>query len=182
MRKTKMILMLVLFSTMCCNCSTSSHLPKKVRKVFDYKNLNFTDRCMQHNTNRAIRKSIKRSDTLYLYSVAFSNREILWFHSDNYIYSCVIYPHKIHWRKPVEANNYSVDSISFHHYTETIFHRVLPCFEDALDGEAVYVIVRGEKRSCSVNTACLFSQDFPVGSFPFKLQYDLSKVLSNCNK
>ena len=124
---------------------------------------------------------MKESDTLFVYFVAFNNWEMLWFHKDSLIYSCVIYPTKIQWRKPIEADNFSVDSASIRKYFEKTFYRDIECFEDALDGESVFMIINGKKSGCSVNTECLFSKEFPVGSFPRKLQYDLSKVLFNNN-
>lgn len=180
MKKVKM-LVLLLFAIMCCSCSTSSRLSNNVRKVFDYKNLSFKDRCLQHKTNRAIRKAMMKSDTIYIYGVAFNNWKVLWYHREKYINSCMIFPNKIRWQKPIEADNFSVDSASIRKYFEITFYRDIECFEDALDGESVFMIINGKKSGCSVNTECLFSNEFPVGSFPRKLQYDLSKVLFNNN-
>ncbi len=177
MKNNKIILHLCLLSMICLGCSVSNQTTSKNIKFYKYKGLGYAGQCLQRNTNRAIRKAMLESDTLYAYGVTFNNWIILWYHSNKHIHSCVIYPHKIRWQEPVQADNLRVDSVSFNLYTGPVFYRDLPCFVDCMDGEFIDLIVNGHKRNCSIQTECLFSHEFPIGSFPYKMQYDLSKIL-----
>lgn len=179
MKKCKIALLLFLFASMCYCCTIPSHWPNKTEKYFDYRGLSYSELCLQRKTNRVIRKAMIKSDTLYIYGIAFNNWKILWYHTDKHIRSCFISPNKIQWKKPIEAANFSVDSSNISKYFETTLNSSIPCFVEVLDGESIYLIMNGQKKNCSVQTDCLFSTEFPTGSFPYKLKYDLYNVLSN---
>lgn len=153
-------------------CST----PRSFYKAFNNKDLTMQERHLQNKTNRAIRKALQESDTLYLYGVTFNEWEVLWYLNRDSIHSCIIYPNRIKWQNPVKANNIVVDSVSINKTFLTVFYKDILCFEDELDGEYVYLITDKDVLFTSVNLHCLFSHEYPIGSFAYKLQYDLSRV------
>ena len=177
MTKAKLLLLLNLAVSMFCACSTSSKVQNKTKQPFNYRSVSFQERCLQNRTNHAIRKAKTQSDTIYVYGVTFNNRWALWYHKDNLIHSCIIYPNRIKWQKPIEAENFSVDTASINKCFEISFYKDVQCFENTLDGEFVYMIVDSVARDSSVDSECLFTHDYLIGSFQHKLQYDLSKVL-----
>lgn len=173
MKKRELLLVIICIAIMFGSCSTSRHQ----HKAFNFKNLDMQERRLQSKSNWAIRKASKESDTLYLYGVTFNDWEILWYHKNEFIHSCIIYPNRIKWQNPVVANNIIVNSDSIKKTFVTSMFKDVLCFETVLDGEFVCMVVDEEVLFSSIKLQCLFAHEFPAGSFAYKLQYDLSKVL-----
>lgn len=175
MKKSELVLLICGITMMFWSCST----PRYQYKAFNFKNLDKQDRRLQNMSNRAIRKALKESDTVYLYGVTFSDWEVLWYHKNEFIHSCIIYPKRIKWQNPVMANNIIVNRDSIKKtFTASLFKDVL-CFEDDLDGEFLYMFVDEDVLFSCINLQCLLTHEFSAGSFAYKLQYDLSKVFMN---
>ncbi len=172
MKKSELVFVICGIILMFWSCST----PKHQYKAFNFKNLDKQDRRLQNMSNWAIRKALKESDTLYLYGVTFNEWRVLWYHTDAVIHSCIIYPNRIKWQNPIEAKNITVDSVSINKTFVSSFYKNVPCFEDDLDGEFVYMILDKEVLFSSINLECLFAHDFPSGSITYKLKYDLSRL------
>lgn len=177
MKKNRFLLSLSLATILFCACSTSSKVQDTTKQPFNYRSVCFQERCLQNRANHAIRKAKTQSDTIYVYGLTFNNWWALWYHKDNLIHSCIIYPNRIRWQKPIEAENFSVDTASVNKCFEISLYKDVQCFENTLDGEFVCMIVDSVARDSSVDSECLFSHDFLIGSLQYKLQYDLSKVL-----
>ena len=135
--------------------------------------------CLRKRTDRLIEKSHKNVDTVYLYSVAFNNFNLVWYHKDGFIYWFQVKPYKTKRYKPYVAQNIAVNSDSVDKYFDTtLLYKDIECFKDVLDGEWIALYVKEKSRMfSSINTDCLFRNKYPVNSFPYKLQYDFSKIL-----
>ncbi|MBP1672641.1 MAG: hypothetical protein H6Q25_456 [Bacteroidetes bacterium] len=132
---------------------------------------------LQKRTKRLVEKSYQYTDTIYLYTVAFSNSNLIWYHKNEYIYSCFIGPYKIKKYKPIEAKNITVND-SIDKYFDNTFYKDIPCFRTTLDGEGFEMYVKDKDvKWSSINVKCLFQQKYGQNSFPYKLQYDFSKLL-----
>lgn len=173
MMKHKIILASCCVALMFIGCSQPNHL----HNTFTYKNLDIQEHCLQNKLNRAIRKALQESDTIYVYGITFNSWELLWYHKGAVIHSCLIYPNRVKWQNPIEAKNINVDSVSINKTFVSSFYTDVPCFEDDLDGEFVYIIFDKEVLFSSINLECLFTHDFPSESIAYKLKYDLSKLL-----
>ncbi len=133
--------------------------------------------CLQKRTDRLIEKSYKNTDTIYLYSVAFNDFNLVWYHKGDFIYSFWIKPYKIKQYKPIEAKNIIVNNDNINKYFDTSFDKDIQCFEHTLDGAWVKLYVKGKNSvMSSIDMKCLFNTKFEPNSFPYKLQYDFSKI------
>jgi len=81
--RTHVVLFIALLSVLCMSCSSKL--------------------CLQKRTNRLIEKSHKNADTIYLYSAAFDNFNLVWYHKGDSIYSFWVKPHRTEKYKPIEA-------------------------------------------------------------------------------
>lgn len=159
MRKKIIIIFCVFIPLLCFSCSTQL--------------------CLQKRTNRLIGKSHKNVDTVYLYSVAFNNFNLVWYHKDNFIHSFLVRPYRTKQYKSIEARNITISNDSINKYFERSLYKGIECFENVLDGAwiVLYVKEKNNVMSSSIDTQCLFSNKYSVNSFPYKLQYDFSIVL-----
>lgn len=133
--------------------------------------------CLQKRTDRLIEKSYKNSDAVYLYSVAFNDFNLVWYHKGDFIHSFWVKPYKIKKYKPIEAKNIIVNNDSIEKYFDNSLDKDVQCFWNMLDGESVKLYIKGEKMlRSSIDTQCLFNTKFESNSFPYKLQYDFSKI------
>ena len=156
--KNKLITMLCVFASLLSfSCSSQSFLQKR--------------------TDRPIKKSHKKTDTVYLYSVAFNNFNFIWYHKGDYLYGFYVKPHKTKKYEPVEAKNIIMSKESIDKYFDTSLYKDVECFVHMLDGEGIDLYVKGESRMfSSIDTDCLFNTKFEPNSFPYKLQYDFFKL------
>ncbi|MDR0368935.1 MAG: hypothetical protein LBH82_07355 [Bacteroidales bacterium] len=133
--------------------------------------------CLQKRTDKLIKKSQKRTDTVYLYSVAFNNFNFIWYHKGDYLYGFYVKPYKTISYNPVEAKNIVVSKESIDKYFDTSIYKDIQCFENVLDGAWVKLYLKNkEPLFSSVDTDCLFNTKFESNSFPYKLQYDFFKL------
>ena len=133
--------------------------------------------CLQKRTNRLIEKSHKNVDIVYLYSVAFNDFNLVWYHKDDFIHSFWVKPYKTKKYKPIEAKNIIVNNDSINKYFDNSLDKDIKCFEQTLDGAWVKLYAKGKKSiMSSIDLQCLFSTKFEKDSFPYKLQYDFSKI------
>jgi hypothetical protein len=84
--------------------------------------------CLQKRTDRLIEKSYKNTDTIYLYSVAFNDFNLVWYHKGDFIYSFWIKPYKIKQYKPIEAKNIIVNNDNINKYFDTSFDKDIQSF------------------------------------------------------
>lgn len=131
------------------------------------------------NTNFEVKKAYHKADTIYVYSVAFNNWTLLWYHKNGCIYKRYVYPNRVKRKKAIVAMNYNVNMESIRECFEPSMFKDVECFEGTLDGESIEMYVKGEKKhmDSSINTDCLFQHKYEEGSFQYKLQYDLCKIL-----
>jgi len=156
--RNHIILFIALLSVLCLSCSSKL--------------------CLQKRTNRLIENSHKNADTIYLYSAAFNNFNLVWYHKDNFIYSFWVKPHRTEKYKPIEAKNITVNNDSLMKYFDTSIYKDIECFHQTLDGEWIELYIKGKRKvmSSSVDMQCLFNAKFRQSTFPYKLQYDFSKI------
>lgn len=157
-RKTHIILFFALLSLLCLSCS-----PKF---------------CLQKKTNRLIEKSHKNADTIYLYSVAFSNFNLVWYHKGDHIHKFRVKPHRTEKYKPIVAKNITINIDSLEKYFDNSIYKEIECFDHTLDGEWIKLYVKGKKEimRSSIDIQCLYNTKFRQNTFPYKLQYDFSKI------
>lgn len=177
MKTFKIKLLTYIIAISLSGCSVSNSVPKGTVKTFDYQSDNYKELCLNYRTRQAVNKARKQSDTIYVYSVAFNYYRVLWYHKENQIYSCSIYPGKIKWKKSIIADNNYVDSTSFNNCFDNSLDKNVQCFETTLDGESIDMIVGSTTRFSSFDSDCIFAQTFPKGSFQYKLKYDLTTIL-----
>jgi len=63
-------------------------------------------------------------------------------------------------------------------YFDTSIYKDIECFHQTLDGEWIELYIKGKRKvmSSSVDMQCLFNAKFRQSTFPYKLQYDFSKI------
>lgn len=131
---------------------------------------------LQKRTNRLVDKLLMENDSIYVYSIAFPNYNLIWFHNGNSIQAYRIKPYHAPKYKSIPAENVIryADSVD---YFDRSLDKDVACFRHMLDGESIELYLKdGVILDSSVDTQCLFSKKFMRGSFPYQLQYDLFKL------
>lgn len=131
---------------------------------------------LQKRTNRLVDKLLMENDSIYVYSTAFPNYNLIWFHNGNSIQAYRIKPYHAPKYKSIPAENVIryADSVD---YFDRSLDKDVACFRHMLDGESIELYLKdGVILDSSVDTQCLFSKKFMRGSFPYQLQYDLFKL------
>ncbi|HAF27914.1 MAG TPA: hypothetical protein DCG75_02600 [Bacteroidales bacterium] len=132
---------------------------------------------MQKRADRFIEKTYRKADTIYKYSVAFNNFNIVWYHKDGYLYKYRISPHMIKKYEPIVAENIFISKSSLSKYFDESIYKNVECFYHLLDGASIDIYFKnGKNLRSSIDIDCLFGQKYPVNSIPYKLQYDFSKM------
>ena len=72
--------------------------------------------CLQKKTNKLIKELHEEADTVYLYSSAFNNFNLMWYHKNNFIYCFEVKPYRTKKNKPIEAKNISINKDSVNKY------------------------------------------------------------------
>ena len=133
--------------------------------------------CLQKKTNKLIKELHEEADTVYLYSSAFNNFNLMWNHKNNFIYCFEVKPYRTKKNKPIEAKNISINKDSVNKYFNNFILKDIPCFESVLDGAWIKLLIKNrESLFSNIDTDCLFRNKYSVNSFPYKLRYDLSKI------
>ncbi len=133
--------------------------------------------CLQKRTDRLISKAQKDVDTVYLYSVAFNDFNLIWYHKDNSIHSYKIKPYSTEHNKPISIEESVIVKEDINKYFNGFLNKDIKCFEPVLDGEWIKMYVKGkEPLFSSIDIECLFGTRFDPDSFPYWLQYDLYKL------
>lgn len=133
--------------------------------------------CLQKRTDKVIGNCQKDVDTVYLYSPAFNNYNLVWYHKNGIIHGFMINPHRTEQYKLIDIKNITLDYDSFDTYFENFPITDIQCLESVLDGECIMIYIKNKKSLfCSIDTDCLFKTIFKPNSLPYKLQYDLSKL------
>ena len=132
--------------------------------------------CLQKRTSRLVDQLLLSNDSIYVYSIAFNNYNLLWFHHGNSIQAYMIKPY--HAKKypsiPAEKFTFHSDSVD---YFDRSLDKDVECFWHMLDGEGIRLYLKeGVVLYSSVDTQCLFNKKYIRGSFPYQLQYDLFKL------
>ena len=131
---------------------------------------------LQKRTNRLVDKLLMESDSIYVYSIAFHNYNLIWFHNGNSIQAYRIKPYHTQKYKSIPDENVIryADSVD---YFDRSLDKDVACFRHMLDGESIELHLKdGVILDSSVDTQCLFNKKFIRGSFPYQLQYDLFKL------
>ena len=140
---------------------------------------------VEKRINLAVKKGHRQTDTVYVYYIyrvkkrwgRFYEGNVMWFHKQGHIHSFLISTEGTKRLKTVEAKDISIDKGEIEKYFDDSIFKDIPCFEWVLDGEGVDVYVKGQERLYSgLDTRCLFKTRYKPNSFPYKLQYDLSKL------
>lgn len=152
-----LIILLSIFSFLFLSCNMQNRLTKK--------------------TNSFIEKKQKVEDTIYLYTVAFNDFNLIWYHHNNFINSYEIRPFRIQRSRQIPAENFLVSDSSFKACFIENINKDAQCLEHLLDGASIEVRVNGSKSLfSSIDLECLFNTEFEKNSFQNKLQYDLMKI------
>lgn len=133
---------------------------------------------LRNNSKKFISLKLQNTDTIYVYSVAFNDFELAWYHKDEMIQAYIIRPLTIKKLNPIVALNFPVnDSTIYESFSGSLFKDV-KCFEDMLDGELIELYTKGgNKFTSSINTQCLFEEQFEKRTIQNKLKYDLSLLM-----
>src|SRR5574344_966310 len=157
MKNKIIIIFCILMSLLCFSCSSQLSLQKR--------------------TDKLIKKSYINSDTIYLYSVAFNDFNFIWYHKGDFIHSFEVKPHSTKQYKPIQAENIAVGNDSINKYFNSFLFNNIQCFDRVLDGAWIKLYIKNkEPLFSSIDTECLFNTKFEPNSFPYKLQYDFSKL------
>lgn len=156
--KTRIIITIMLFlSALLCSCNPQL--------------------CLQRRTDRTIKRFHNQVDTVYVYSIAFHNHKIAWFHKGNLLHLFRINPHSTKHYKPIESKNIAFDGRDLDKYFEDSIFKDVKCFELTLDGEWVEIFIKNQKPlESSIDLNCLYRTKYKPNSLPYKLQYDFYKI------
>ncbi len=173
MKKKIVILLLILSPQLFFSCYQYEEFTYKLSLRDLYKRM-----------DKLIDKSHESVDTVYVYTFGGTGYiYTIWYYKDDFLHSFRVKPYKSKVLKPVEAKNIIFDSYSYNECLTYSFYKEksFKCFEPLLGGGRIYVYIKGEDRShsTSIDTDCLFQTKYPKNSFPYKLQYDLSKIKSS---
>lgn len=133
--------------------------------------------CLQKRTNRLILNFYKETDTVYLYSVAFNDFNLIWYYKDDFIYSFLVKPHNTKKHNHIESKNINVNNDSINKYFNNFLFKDIQCFESSLDGEWIKIYIKNkEPLFSSLDINCLFRNKYSINTFPYQLQYYFSKI------
>lgn len=136
-----------------------------------------TQRCLQKRTDRLVEKLHTESDTIYKYWVAFSDCNLLWYHSGDYIHSFLVKPYSIKKQNPIPAENLTTDNDTLYKYFDFSFNKEVQCFDNTLDGAYLVIYIKNSKpMSSGIDVKCLLSNRYSPNTFPYRLQYVFSKI------
>ena len=134
-------------------------------------------RCLQNKKDKLIVKLYKDSDTIYLYTIPLNDFNLVWYHKNGLIYSFEVHPYKTKKLKPVCVENIVVNSDSIGRFFGNPLYKDIDCFDNMLDGSYIVLFVKNHGvMSSGVDMECLFKNRYPSHSFPYKLQYDISRI------
>lgn len=131
---------------------------------------------LQKRTSRLVDQLLLSNDSIYVYSIAFNNYNLLWFHHGNSIQAYMIKPYHAKKYPLIPAENFTLHSDSVDYFDRSL-DKDVECFRHMLDGESIELYLKGGViLHSSVDTQCLFSKKYMRGSFPYQLQYDLFQL------
>ena len=183
MNKKAHIIILTIISAVFCGCSA----PLFMNSI----NSNIDCWLSKKRAHRIIKRCQKQTDTVYVLSACRTKPNlgwwwteyIVWYHKNGYIHGFWIsrrLPTRIKRLNSVESLNISLDGDEIEKYFgDPIFKELdVPCFECLLDaGETIEVyMIDKEPLFSYLDARCQFNTKFKPNSFPYKLQYDLSKL------
>lgn len=127
------------------------------------------------NSSDIVEKIFKKEKVDTVFSYHSSNLEFLWFHRDNKLHSYMIKDYKIKKYSPVTANFINVSEEDMNKYINGFEGS---CFSNTeLDGESISVHVKNKETVIiGFDLKCLTKTKFDINSFPYKIQYDFSKI------
>lgn len=133
---------------------------------------------LQCRTKNMINMFLKRADTVYCYSSGFDDYYLIWYHKDNYLYSYYVRPYKTVKYKPQKVRNITVGKQEIYKYSYENDRTDTPCFFILpLDCKTIVVYFKNKEIiTIPVDSYCLFTTKFAYDSFPYKLQYDISRI------
>jgi hypothetical protein len=150
MKYLYLIILLSIFSSLFLSCNMQNRLTKK--------------------TNSFIEKKQKVEDTIYLYSVAFNDFNLIWYHQNNYIYSYEIRPYRIKRSCQIPVENFLVTDSSFQACFVENMNKDAQCLEHLLDGASIEIRVKGSKSFfSSIDLECCLTQSLRRICFQKKL-------------
>lgn len=89
---------------------------------------------LQKRTNRLVDELLLSNDSIYAYSVAFYNYNLIWFHSGNSIQAYMIKPYHIKKYKSIPAESFISYSDSVDYFDRSL-DKDVECFWHMLDGK-----------------------------------------------
>ncbi len=129
-----------------------------------------------------------KSDTVYVYNWKISHKSkkrnisYVWYHKNNHIHLYLLQDKRTVRHKKIPATNYAVNDTISQYYSSYWFesgHRYGECF-DAYDEFMLYVYIKDvDNIHISADHSCLQNKKCKEGTFAYKLQYDLQKVLGS---
>lgn len=147
-----------------CSCNTT----------LLYKSNQYVLQCKARNM---INIFLKRADTVYCYSCGFNNFYLIWYHKDDCLYSYYVRPCKTVKYKSQKVRNITIDKQEIDKYSCENERIDTHCFILSLDGEIIDIYFNNkEVITIPIDSDCLFTTKFAYNSFPYKLQYDISRI------
>ena len=120
--------------------------------------------CLQKRTSRLVDQLLLSNDSIYVYSVAFNNYNLLWFHHGNSIQAYMIKPYHAKKYPLVPAEKFTLHSDSVDYFDRSL-DKDVECFWHMLDGESIELYLKGGVvLDSSVDTQCLFNKIYHLGS------------------
>lgn len=129
-----------------------------------------------NKTNNLVYKLQLKSDTIY----SFSSNDLtfLWYYKDDDLYSILIRPFKTKKYRAVKSKNIPLNKDDINVYFEISLTKDIPCFYESFDGESIKIYIKNQKALYSgIDIECLFNKKYERNSFPYKLQFELSKII-----
>lgn len=136
--------------------------------------------CSSHSyiynkTNNLVDKLHVKSDTIYSFSS--NDLTLLWYYENDDLYSILIRPFKTKKYTAVKSKNIPLNKEDVNKYFDISLTKDIPCFYESFDGESIKVYIKNQKTLYSgIDRECLFNNRYEQNSFPYKLQYDFSKI------
>ncbi len=179
--KNRIIVFVALLATMLFS-SCYSNLSLRVKNYFQG--------MPAKKVNKIVAKAHRETDTVYVYSISYvklSKRMqtgrsgtwySVWYTKADTMHSFDVYPYRIEKQDPITIKNIPLNDSIERYLVGFPSGEEYRCFWQTLDGEGidVYVIGRDRPLAGSIDTECLFSRTYPMGSFPYQLQYHLSRM------
>lgn len=133
---------------------------------------------IRNKTDNMIQRIYTKNKIDTIFSYSSHNIKLLWFYEEDGIQSYIIKPYKVTKYPRARARNIKISDEDIEQYFNESIEKKVECFPTLLfDGESIKVYIKGEDKFHSFfDMRCLFNKKYEINSFPYKVQYDFSKI------